>query len=135
MEPLSITATIALIKSAIVASKKLDNLEIKDALIAAREALNEQRDVNLLVKDENNTLKEELSDMKKRIESKSSIVESVDCYEKKVENGQSYAVCSHCWEVDGIAVTLAKIPTSYPTCPRCKNYFTNIEKHKFINLS
>lgn len=60
MDPANITQTITLVKHAIDASKSLSNLEIKDALIAAREALNDQREANLALQEQNQLLAEKL---------------------------------------------------------------------------
>ena len=134
MDPAAITQTIALVKHAIEASKSLTNLEIKDALIAAREALNDQREANLALKDENHDLKERNTELLSQLHTKDLITEGVDCYEKKLDDGKTIAICAHCWEVDGVAVSLQKIASSLPSCPKCKNYFSNIAKNRYSNL-
>jgi hypothetical protein len=134
MDPLAVTQTIALVKKAIQLASNLKDLEIRDALIAAREALNDQREVNLALKDENHDLKEKVSDLLLQIKKNTQVEPGIDCYEKTAEGGQKYAICSNCWETKEHAVTLTSTDFSSLTCPSCKNYFVNIPKNKFVNI-
>lgn len=96
--------------------------------------MNDQREANLALKDENYELKEKNIELLGQIKSKDQITPGVDCYEKTLGDGSVVAVCAHCWEVDGVAISLQKISSSIPSCPKCKNYYSNVAKGKYANL-
>jgi hypothetical protein len=135
VDPSGITQTLGLVKQAIKASSSLSNLEIKDALIAAREALNDQRETNLALRDENHGLKEKVAELSASLKKNEQIVSGVDCYERVLEDGQKFAICSKCWELNGDTISLKKSNSSYPDCPNCNNFFNNIQRGVYVNLS
>jgi len=135
MEAVSIAATIELIKKAINVAKNLEEVEIKDALIASREALNEQREKNLLLSEKNQTLKTKLNILETKLKSRNRIKESIDCYEKITDDGKVFALCTQCWEANDLAVTLKKARGAVPSCPKCSNYYYNLQKNKYANLN
>ncbi len=122
MDTGSITAALELIKKGVEVSRRLKKIEITDALLAAREAINDQREKNLSLVDENGKLKEENKQLNESLRQKDELVYSDSVYWFKSDSERTRPLCPKCWEKDRLVIS---INTTFmpPDCPNCKNGF------------
>lgn len=108
------------IKEIVTLVKKIDNLELY------RRILDLQAEVQQFTTEQ---AKKEarIAELEESLQFKERLVRDGQDYFEMDENGAAtgYAYCSHCWEVDHVAVHIREDPieSQWSVCPRCKNSF------------
>jgi|GEM_PF-1610029 len=119
MDTASIVPLITMIKAAINVADGLKNIEVKNALIAASEALQQQREQNL-------ALREELLTLKTKLGIKENYVLDKSVYWLKNDTSQEQPFCPACM-AKGLEVPMEPSNRTRPkesvVCPNkdCKN--------------
>jgi hypothetical protein len=139
MDAAAFLQLISVITKAIDSAGKLKNLEIRDALIAAKEAWESQREANIDLREKNSDQQEQIAQLKEQVK---ILEKQVDLQDRVKKQGANWLLlvddedsdaryCLFCWEKYNGLFTLYNFSDEQRKCKNCENVFGEPSQHAY----